>query len=85
MLAKTSAMRLLALSSLSAKAVNAGAMPGRPSIIGIDDDTVREKSISTRSAIANGVGSTAAAWLPNTAKGIAPVTVVFASEVKVRL
>src|SRR5262245_57106157 len=85
MLAKTSATRLLALSPLAAYPISAGATPGRPPIIGIDDDTVREKSIRLRSIIANGVGSTAAAWLPSTANGIAPVTVVPANDVKVRL
>src|SRR5262245_38533606 len=85
MLAKTSATRLLALSPVPAYPISAGATPDRPSIIGIDDDTVREKSIRLRSAIANGVGSTAAAWLPSTAKGIVPPTVVPASVVKVRL
>src|SRR5262245_18379571 len=70
-LAKTSAMRLLPLSS-SAEAAGPAATAARPSFIGIADDTVREKSISTRSAIANGVGSTTTIWLPPSSTNGAP-------------
>jgi hypothetical protein len=58
---------------------------GRLPKFGTTDDTLRVKSPSTRPFAANGVGSIATAWLPDTTNGVVPVTVAPASVSKVRL